>query len=72
METTERLEAPGGHREPSRHVGADSPIEKDPPTGHLADIDQRGSPIASPAPTEPQVTNVTSASTARIAVGDDE
>ena len=50
----------------------DSRVEKDAPTGHRADIDQLGPFIASPAPTEPQVTNVTSASTARVAIGDDE
>ena len=47
-------------------------VEKDLPAGHVSDIDQLRPFIASPAPTEPKVTNVTSASTARITVGDDE
>jgi hypothetical protein len=50
----------------------DSRVEKDSAAGHRADVDQLGPFIASPAPTEPQVTNVTAASTARVAVGDDE
>ena len=52
--------------------GRDSKVKKDSPAGHRPDIDQGGPLIASPAPTEPQVTNVTSASAARVAVSDDE
>jgi hypothetical protein len=72
LQAVERSEATNCDRDRSRHARHDSRVEKDPPAGHFADIDQRGLLIASAAPTEPQVTNVTSASTARVAVGDDE
>jgi hypothetical protein len=72
MQAPEWAEAANGDRDRVRHARHDSRIEKDPLAGHFADIDQRGLLIASAAPTEPQVTNVTSASTARVAVGDDE
>ena len=72
MQPLERSEATNSHRDRARHARHDSRIEKDPPAGHGSDIDQCGPLIASPAPTEPQVTNVTSASAARIAEGDDE
>ena len=72
MQALEWSEATNSHRDRAWHARHDSRVEKDPPTGHRADIDQCRPLIASPAPTEPQVTNVTSASTARIAVGDDE
>src|SRR5258708_34713784 len=72
MQAPERAKAPDRDRDPLRHARPDSRIEQDPPAGHFADIDQRGLLIASAAPTEPQVTNGTSASTARVAIGDDE
>ncbi len=72
MQPPERSEATNSHRDSARHAGHDSRVEKDSPAGHRPDINQCGSFIASPAPTEPQVTNVTSASTARIAESDDE
>ena len=72
MQSLERSETTNGDWDLPRHARPDSRVEKDPPAAHLADIDQLGTFIASPAPTEPQVTNVTSASTARVAVGDDE
>ena len=72
MEPLEWSEATNGDRDLARHAGHDSWVDKDPPAVHCADIDQCRSLIASAAPTEPQVTNVTSASTARIAVGNDE
>ena len=72
MQPAERADASNGDRDLARHPRHDSWVDKDPPAGHLPDIDQRRALIASAAPTEPQVTNVTSASTARVAVGDDE
>jgi len=72
MQAAERAGAPDRDRDRVRHARHDSRIEKDAPAGHFADIDQRGLLIASAAPTEPQVTNVTSASAACVAVGDDE
>ena len=72
VQPLERSEATNGDRDLARHAGHDSRVDKDPPAGHRADVDQLGPFIASAAPTEPQVTNVTSASTARVAVSDDE
>jgi hypothetical protein len=72
VQSLERSETTNGHRDPGRHARHDSRVEENPPAGHGADVDQLGPFIASPAPTEPQVTDVTSASTARIAVSDDE
>lgn len=72
MQPLERSEAANRHRDRPRHARQDARVEEDSPAGRRADIDQCGPLIASPAPTEPQVTNVTPASTARIAVGDDE
>lgn len=72
MQALERSEASNRDRDLSRHPRHDSRVEQDPPAGHFPDIDQSGLLIASAAPTEPQVTNVTSASAARVAVGDDK
>src|ERR1700674_682231 len=72
VQSLERSETTNGDGDLARHASQDSRVEKDAPAGHRADVDQLGPFIASPAPTEPQVTNVTSASTARIAIGDDE
>jgi hypothetical protein len=72
VQTAERSEATKRDRDRPRHARHDSRVEEDSPTRDFADIDQRGLLIASAAPTEPQVTNVTSASTARVAISDDE
>ena len=72
MQAPERSNAANRDRDRSSHARHDARVEKDPPAGHFPDIDQRRSLIASAAPTEPQVTNVTSASAARVAIGDDE
>ena len=72
MQATEGAEAPDRDRDPLRHARLDFWIEQDPPAGYFANIDERGLLVASAAPTEPQVTNVTAASTAGVAEGDDE
>ena len=72
VQSLKRSDTTDGHRDLARHAMPDPRVETDSPAGHRADIDQLGPFIASPAPTEPQVTDVTSASTARVAVGDDE
>jgi hypothetical protein len=72
VQPLERSETTNGDWDLARHARHDSRVEKDSAAGHLSDIDQLGPFIASPAPTEPQVTNVTSASTACVAIGDDE
>jgi hypothetical protein len=72
VQTPEWSEAAHSDGNRPRHARHDARVEKNAAAGHVADIDQRRSLIASAAPTEPQVTNVTSASTATIAIGDDE
>jgi len=72
VQALERSEATNGDRDAARHARHDLWVEKDPTAGHFADIDQVGLVGVSVAPTEPQVTKVTSASTAGIAIGDDQ
>jgi hypothetical protein len=72
VQTSEGTEAADGDGDRSRHARPDSRVEKDAPATHFANIDQRRLLIASAAPTEPQVTNVTSASTAGVAISDDK
>jgi hypothetical protein len=72
VQAAEWSEATNGDWDRSRDARHDSRVEIDSPTAHFADIHQRGLLIASAAPTEPQVTNVTPASTARVAIGDDK
>src|ERR1700724_752730 len=58
-------QVPQGASESSR---AQSSLDR----SSLADIDQRGSLVGSPAPTEPKVTNVTTAAPGRVARGTEE
>lgn len=68
----ERSEATDSDRNRARHSRRDSRVKKDPPAGYCADIDQPRRVVALAAPTEPQVTNVTSPATPRVAIADDE
>ncbi len=71
MQTAKGSEAADRHRDRGWHPGHDSPIEQDPATGRLPNIDEvLGVLISRLAPTEPQVTNVTPASTAGVLIGD--
>jgi hypothetical protein len=73
VQTAKRPDAADGHRDQRGHPGLDSPVEQDSATGCLANIDELpGVLIARLAPTEPQVTNVTPASTAGVLIGDDQ
>jgi hypothetical protein len=71
VKATKWSDAADRDRDGGGHARKDSPIEQDPATSHLADIDQppRVS-ISRSAPTEPQVTDVTPASTAGVLIGD--
>jgi hypothetical protein len=58
-------------RNGGRHPRHNPAVEKDAPPGRLADVDQlAGVLVLAPTPTEPEVTDVTPASTARVLVGD--
>lgn len=72
VQAPQRSGATNGDRDAPRHASHDFRVEKDPTAGHLADLDQSGLVFASAAPTEPQVTNVSSATTVGVAIGDDE
>ena len=72
MQSAEGPDAPNGDRNLPGHARRDSPIEENPPTRHFANVDQRRALVLPPAPTEPQVTNVTSPSTSSVFIGDDE
>ncbi len=71
MQTAKGSEAADRHRDRGWHPGHDSPVEQDPATGRLANIGELlGVLISRLAPTEPQVTNVTPASTAGVLIRD--
>lgn len=67
MQAAKRSDPANRDRDDARHAWHDSPVQQDPAPGQLADVDQVGRPlIAAPAPTEPQVTDVTPTSTSRV------
>jgi hypothetical protein len=71
METAKWPEAADRYRNRAGHAGQDSLVEQDPATGYHPDIHELpGILVFRPAPTEPQVTDVTPTSTARVPVGD--
>ena len=73
MQPAEWPDAADSDRNLQRHPRQDPPVEQDGPTHHLTDVNQIFRVLLPMlAPTEPQVTNVTSASTSRLAVSDDE
>jgi len=71
VQTPKGSEAADCHRDRGGHPGHDPPVEQDPAAGRLANVDELlGVLIARLAPTEPQVTDVTPASTAGVLIGD--
>jgi hypothetical protein len=71
VQTAKWSEAADRHRDRGGHPGHDPPIEQDPATGRLANVDELlGVLIPRLAPTEPEVTNVTPASTAGVLISD--
>jgi hypothetical protein len=70
MEAAEGPDSGDRDRNRCRHPGKNPAVEQDSPAGDLANVDQlTGVLVLSSTPTEPQVTDVTSASTARVLVG---
>lgn len=70
MQTAKRADAADRDGNVDGHTGHDPSVEQDPATAHLADFDELlGALFARSAPTEPQVTNVTPASTAGVLIG---
>ena len=71
MQAAKRSNPGDGDRDGLWHAGENPAIEKHPPPAGLADVDQ---PIRvlifSPTPTEPEVTDVTAASTAGVLIRD--
>lgn len=73
MQAAERSQSPNGDRNDSRHARHDASIQEQLAVGNLADVDQLvQARIAVAAPTEPEVTNVTPASTSSVLISDDE
>src|SRR3989441_5598438 len=72
VQAAKRPDATNGDRDDMRDARHDSRVEKDTSAGYRPDVDQGRLLIRLSAPTEPQVTNVTSTSAARVAVGDDQ
>ncbi|MEO6797775.1 MAG: hypothetical protein ABI401_08300 [Candidatus Dormibacter sp.] len=73
MQPTAGAEAADGYRDRLRHSRPDAAIQQDTAAGELADILQVRRPaLAAPAPTDPEVTDVTPASTASISKGENE
>ena len=71
MQSAERPDPADGDGDGERHPGGDPTVEQDRPAADLADVDQLARILILLAtPTEPQVTDVTPASTARVLVGD--
>jgi hypothetical protein len=71
VQAAERPDAADRNGDRGWHPGHDPPVEQDPPTGNFADVDQLVRVLVLLAtPTEPEVTDVTAASAARVSVGD--
>ena len=71
VQPTERSDAADGDGDGGRHPPDDPAVEEDPPAADRADVDQLARVLVLLAtPTEPEVTDVTPASTARVLVGD--
>ena len=70
VQTAKGSDAADRNGDGGRHARQDSSVEQDSATGHLANLDKLfGLLISHSAPTEPQVTDVTAASTAGVLVG---
>jgi len=73
VEAPKRAQAANCDRDPTGHSGHDPAVQQDPAPVYLADSDRPLRFLFSPpAPTEPQVTDVTAASAATILVRDDQ
>jgi len=71
VQPTKRSDPTDGDRDGGRHARDDPAVEEDPPAADRADVDQLARVLVLLAtPTEPEVTDVTPASTARVLVGD--
>ena len=71
MQAAEWSDPADGDGDRVRHPRDNPAVEEDPPAGHLADADQLVRVlILSSTPTEPEVTDVTPASTARVLIRD--
>jgi hypothetical protein len=73
VQAAEWSEAADGDGDGRRHAGENPTVEKDAPAADLADVDQPVRVLVlSPTPTEPEVTDVTPASTTDVLIGDDQ
>ncbi len=72
MQPTQRPDPPNGDTNFLGHARHDPSVEEDTPTAHVADVDQGRPLVSAVAPTEPHITNVTTATTPTIFVRDNE
>jgi hypothetical protein len=73
VQTAEWPDAADRYRNRARHARQDSLIEQDPAAGYFADLHELPRALVPrSAPTEPEVTDVTPASTASVLVSDQQ
>jgi hypothetical protein len=71
VQAPERSNPTDGDRDGVWHAGENPAVEENSPAGDLADVDQLvGVLVLASTPTEPEVTDVTPASTARVLICD--
>jgi hypothetical protein len=72
VQSTQWPDPPNGDGNPLRHSKDDAPIQENPTTGHVANVDHGRPLVSALAPTKPHVTNVTAATTPTVFIGDNE
>ncbi len=72
VQATQRPDASNGDGNLLGHSKDDAPVQEDPAAARVADVDQGRLLVSSPAPAEPHITDVTSATTPTVFVRDNE
>jgi hypothetical protein len=72
MQSPQGPDAPDGDRDLLGHSEDDALVQEDPTAGHVANVDERRPFVSSLAPTQPHLTNVTTAATPTVLVSNDE
>jgi len=72
VQPTQWPDAPNSDGNLLGHSKDDAPVQEDPAAARIADVDQGRLLVSSPAPAEPHITNVTSATTPTVFVRDNE
>ena len=72
MQSTQWPDAPNGDGNLLGHSTDDAPVQEDPTTGHVANVDQQRALVSPLAATKPDITNVPPSTTPTIFVGNYE